>query len=194
MKLLNSRVVVNAMEPRAALAAYDGSRFTMYVGSQGVTGMRAQIADCLGVDAKAVHVLTGQVGGSFGMKGVLFPEYVCVLHGARALGRPVKWTDERSGSFFSDSHGRDQEFVGELALDKDGNFLAVRFTGFADMGAFLSPMGPIPGTLNIMKNVQSMYRTPLIEVSSKCVFTNTSQIGPPTAAPAGPKATILWSG
>ena len=60
------------------------------------------------------------------MKGVLFPEYVCVLHGARALGRPVKWTDERSGSFFSDSHGRDQEFVGELALDKDGDFLAVR--------------------------------------------------------------------
>jgi aerobic carbon-monoxide dehydrogenase large subunit len=178
LKLLNSRVVVNAMEPRAALAAYDGGRFTIHVGSQGVTGMRAQIADCLGVEPKTVHVFTGQVGGSFGMKGVLFPEYVCIMHGARALGQPVKWTDERSGSFFSDSHGRDQEFVGELALDKDGNFLAVRFTGFADMGAFLSPMGPIPGTLNIVKNVQSMYRTPLIEVSSKCVFTNTSQIGP----------------
>jgi len=178
LNLLNSRVVVNAMEPRAAVASYDGARFTFYVGSQGVSGMRAQIADCLGVEPKAVHVLTGQVGGSFGMKGVLFPEYVCLLHAARSLGRPVKWTDERSGSFFSDSHGRDQEFVGELALDKDGNFLAVRFTGYADMGAFLSPMGPIPGTLNVVKNVQSMYRTPLIEVSSKCVFTNTSQIGP----------------
>ncbi len=116
LKLINSRVVVNTMEPRAAVAAYDGSRFTFYVGSQGVTGMRGQVADTLGVDAKAVHMLTGQVGGSFGMKGVLFPEYVCVLHGARALGRPVKWTDERSGSFFSDSHGRDHEFVGEVAL------------------------------------------------------------------------------
>jgi len=178
LRLLNSRVVVNAMEPRAAVASYDGARFTFYVGSQGVSGMRAQIADCLDLDAKAVHVLTGQVGGSFGMKGVLFPEYVCLLHGARTLGRPVKWTDERSGSFFSDSHGRDQEFTGELALDKDGNFLAVRFTGYADMGAFLSPMGPVPGTVNIVKNSQSMYRTPLIEVSSKCVFTNTSQIGP----------------
>ena len=178
LRLLNSRVVVNAMEPRAAVASYDGARFTFYVGSQGVSGMRAQIADCLDLDAKAVHVLTGQVGGSFGMKGVLFPEYVCLLHGARTLGRPVKWTDERSGSFFSDSHGRDQEFTGELALDKDGNFLAVRFTGYADMGAFLSPMGPVPGTVNIVKNAQSMYRTPLIEVSSKCVFTNTSQIGP----------------
>jgi len=178
LNLLNSRVVVNAMEPRTALAAYDGSRFTFFVGSQSVFAMRAQIADALGVDAKAVRVVTGQVGGSFGMKGGLFPEYVCLLHAARALGRPVKWTDERSGSFFSDSHGRDQDFVGELALDKDGKFLAVRFTGFADMGAFLSPMGPIPGTLNIVKNVQGMYRTPLIEVSSKCVFTNTSQIGP----------------
>jgi carbon-monoxide dehydrogenase large subunit len=178
LKLVNSRVIVNAMEPRAALAAYDGSRFTLYVGSQGVTGMRAQVSDALGVDAKAVHILTGQVGGSFGMKGVLFPEYVCVLHTARALGQPVKWTDERSGSFFSDSHGRDQDFIGELALAEDGTFLALRLTGFADMGAFLSPMGPIPGTLNVVKNVQSMYRTPLIEVSSKCVFTNTSQIGP----------------
>jgi aerobic carbon-monoxide dehydrogenase large subunit len=178
LKLVNSRLVVNAMEPRAAVAAYDGNRFTFYVGSQGVTGMRAQVADAFNVDPKAVHVITGQVGGSFGMKGGLFPEYVCILHGARALRRPVKWTDERSGSFFSDSHGRDQEFVSELALAEDGTFLALRFTGFADMGAFLSPMGPFPGTLNIVKNVQSMYRTPLIEVSSKCVFTNTSQIGP----------------
>ena len=178
MKLANSRVVVNAMEPRAALAAYNGNRFTLYVGSQGVAGMRATIAETLGVDAKAVRILTGQVGGSFGMKAAVFPEYICVLHAARALGRPVKWTDERSGSFFSDSHGRDHDVTAELALAEDGTFLAVRINCFADMGAFLSPMGPFPGTLNIVKNVQGMYRTPLIEVSSKCVFTNTSQIGP----------------
>ena len=178
MKLLNSRVVVNAMEPRAALASFDGSRFTLYVGSQGVSGMRANIADALGVDTKAVHILTGQVGGSFGMKGAVFPEYICVLHAARATGRPVKWTDERSGSFFSDSHGRDHDVTAELALAEDGTFLAVRIDCFADMGAFLSPMGPFPGTVNIVKNVQGMYRTPLIEVSSKCVFTNTSQTGP----------------
>ena len=178
MKLVNSRVVVNAMEPRAALASYDGGRFTLHVPSQGVTGMRANIADAMGVDGKAVHILTGQVGGSFGMKGAVFPEYICALHAARALGRPVKWTDERSGSFFSDSHGRDHEVTAELALAEDGTFLAIRINCFADMGAFLSPMGPFPGTLNIVKNVQSMYRTPLIEVSSKCVFTNTSQTGP----------------
>jgi len=178
MKLLNSRVVVNAMEPRAALAAYDGNRFTLYVGSQGVAGMRGNIAEAMGVNAKAVRILTGQVGGSFGMKAAVFPEYICVLHAARALGRPVKWTDERSGSFFSDSHGRDHDVTAELALAEDGTFLALRIDCLADMGAFLSPMGPFPGTLNIVKNVQGMYRTPLIEVSSKCVFTNTSQIGP----------------
>jgi aerobic carbon-monoxide dehydrogenase large subunit len=176
LKLVNSRLVVNAMEPRAALAAYDGNRFTLYVSSQGVFGMRANIAEALGVPAKDVHVMTGQVGGSFGMKAAVFPEYICMLHAARALGRPVKWTDERSGSFVSDSHGRNHDVVGELALDADGNFLAVRLTVFANMGAFLSPVAPMPGTLNAVKNVQGMYRTPLIEVSSKCVFTNTSHV------------------
>jgi aerobic carbon-monoxide dehydrogenase large subunit len=176
LKLVNSRLVVSAMEPRAALAAYDGTRFTLYVSSQGVFGMRANLAEALGLQPKDVHVITGQVGGSFGMKAAVFPEYICVLHAARALGRPVKWTDERSGSFVSDSHGRNHDVVGELALDKDGNFLAVRLTSFANVGAFLSPVAPMPGTLNAVKNVQGMYRTPLIEVSSKCVFTNTSHV------------------
>ena len=176
LKLVNSRLVVNAMEPRAALAAYDGGRFTFYVGSQGVVGMRANLAEALGVTPKDVHVVTGQVGGSFGMKAAVFPEYICLLHAARALGRPVKWTEDRSGSFVSDSHGRNHDVVGELALNDDGDFLAVRLTSFANVGAFLSPVAPMPGTLNAVKNVQGMYRTPLIEVSTKCVFTNTSHV------------------
>jgi carbon-monoxide dehydrogenase large subunit len=176
VKMLNSRLVCAPMEPRAALAAYDGQRFTFYVGSQGVFGMRANIAEAMGVPAKDVHLLTGQVGGSFGMKAAVFPEYICILHAARALGRPVKWTDERSGSFVSDSHGRDHEMTGELALDADGKFLAVRLTNYANVGAFLSPVAPMPGTLNVVKNVQGMYRTPLIEVSSKVMFTNTSHV------------------
>ncbi len=176
LTLVNSRLVVNSMEPRAALAAHDGHRFTLWVSSQGVFGMRANIADALGVDNKDVHVISGQVGGSFGMKAAIFPEYICLLHAARALGRPVKWTDERSGSFVSDSHGRNHDVVGELALDADGNFLAVRLTSYANMGAFLSPVAPMPGTINAVKNVQGMYRTPLIEVSTKCVFTNTSHV------------------
>jgi carbon-monoxide dehydrogenase large subunit len=178
LKLVNSRVVVNAMEPRAAIGVYDAAsgRFTLHAPSQGVFGLRGNMADILKVEPKQVRILTGHVGGSFGMKSAPFPEYVCVLHAARALGRPVKWTDDRSGSFVSDSHGRDHELTAELALDADGNFLAVRITNFGNMGGFLSQVAPMPSTLNTVKNVQSVYRTPLIEVSTKCVFTNTSHV------------------
>ena len=178
VKLINSRVVVNAMEPRAALATYDGAsgRYTLHVPTQGVFGMRGNIAEILKVEPKQVRILTGHVGGSFGMKAAPFPEYVCVLHAARMLGRPVKWTDERSGSFVSDSHGRDHEVSAELALDADGSFLAVRLTSLANFGAFLSQVAPMPSTLNAVRNVQSLYRTPLLEVSTKCVLTNTTHV------------------
>src|SRR5690606_23232523 len=101
-------------------------RWTLHVGCQGAFGMRNQIADILGADPKQVRVLVGNVGGSFGMKAAAYPEYVCILHAARELGRPVKWTDDRSGSFLSDHHGRDHELEGELALDAEGRFLALR--------------------------------------------------------------------
>src|SRR6185437_8058499 len=132
--------------------------------------------DILGVPADKVRVLTGNVGGSFGMKAAVYPEYICILHAARALARPVKWTDERSGSFVSDHHGRDHEMTGELALDKDGKFLALRFTGYGNMGAFLNPVSPLMPTLNAVKNTASVYRTPLLEVSTKCVYTNTTLV------------------
>src|SRR5712692_9443089 len=178
IKLVNSRVVVSAMEPRAAIGVYDSAsgRFTLHAPSQGVFGLRGNMAEILKVEPNQVRVLTPNVGGSFGMKSAPFPEYVCVLHAARALGRPVKWTDERSGSFVSDSHGRDHELTAELALDAHGTFLAVRITNFGNMGGFLSQVAPMPSTLNTVKNVQSVYRTPLIEVSTKCVFTNTSHV------------------
>jgi carbon-monoxide dehydrogenase large subunit len=176
--LSNSRVVVNAIEPRAAIGIHDpaSGRFTLHAPSQGAFGMRGNMAEILKVEPKQVRILTGHVGGSFGMKSAPFPEYVCVLHAARALGRPVKWTDERSGSFVSDSHGRDHDLTAELALDADGTFLALRITNFGNMGGFLAQVAPMPSTLNTVKNVQSVYRTPLIEVSTKCMFTNTSHV------------------
>jgi len=176
LKLINNRIVVNPMEPRAALAQYEGGRFTLYVPSQGVFGMRGNIAQVLNVEPKDVHVISGNIGGSFGMKATVYAEYVCALHAARALSRPVKWTDERSTSFVSDHHGRDHRVLAELALDADGQFLAVRLTSFGNMGAFLANVGPMPSTQNAVKNVQNVYRTPLIEVSTKCVFTNTTHV------------------
>src|SRR5947208_2002704 len=178
LKLVNSRVVVNAIEPRAAIGVYESKtgRFTLHVPSQGVFGMKGNIAEILKVEPQQVRIISGHVGGSFGMKAAPFPEYLCVLHAARALGRPIKWTDERSTSFVSDSHGRDHEVTAELAIDADGTFLALRLTSFGNMGAFLSQVAPMPSTLNAVKNVQNVYRTPLIEVSTKCVFTNTSHV------------------
>ena len=108
ISLRNTRVVVAAMEPRAAICAYDEKtgRWTLTAPGQGVHAMKTQLADMLGVPPEKVHMLTPNVGGSFGMKGSIYPEYICLAHAARALGRPVKWTDERSESFLSDQHGR----------------------------------------------------------------------------------------
>ncbi|WP_237214430.1 xanthine dehydrogenase family protein molybdopterin-binding subunit [Falsiroseomonas oryziterrae] len=181
LSLRNNRIVVAAMEPRSAIGTVEEGRYVLRLGCQGVFGLRAALAAQLGVETKQVRVLTGNVGGSFGMKAGLYPEYACVLHAAKALGRPVKWTDERTGSFLSDAHGRDHEVEAELALDAEGRFLAVRLTGYANMGAWLSAVAPLMGTGNFFKNVQSNYATPAIEVRTKCVLTNT----PPVSAYRG---------
>ncbi len=179
LDLVNSRIVVNALEPRSAIAEHDAKsgRFTLRLGTQGVFGMRNALADeILKVPREQVRVLTGQVGGSFGMKASIYPEYVCLLHAARVLGRPVKWTDRRSESFLSDHHGRDHSVTAELALDAKGRFLAVRVTGLGNLGAYLTHVGPMMSTLNIVKNMASLYRTPLIAMRARCVFTNTTPV------------------
>ncbi len=178
LDIRNSRIVVCSMEPRSAIGEWADGRWTLHVGSQGVFGLRNQMAGIMGVAPKEFRVLTGNVGGSFGMKASAYPEYAPLLHASRALGRPVKWTDDRSGAFLSDQHGRDHEVTAELALDAAGKFLAVRLTAFANMGAYLSTVGPLPGSGNFVKNVQSNFATPLIEVNSRCMLTNTTPIGP----------------
>ncbi len=178
LDIVSNRIVVNAMEPRVALGCYDAGtdRWTLHVGCQGVFGLRNALAkDILDVPPEKVRVLTEHVGGSFGMKASVFPEYVCVLHAARALGRPVKWTDERSESFVADHHGRDHEMTAELALNAEGRFLALRLTGCGNAGAFV--VATLPYTVNAVKNVVSVYHTPLLEVSTKGVLTNTAPTG-----------------
>ena len=180
LKLINSRLVVNAIEPRAAIGSYDKAkeRYTLHSVSQGVMGMKAGIVGAMKTTPDKVRIVTGNVGGSFGMKAAVYPEYVCILHAAKTLGRPVKWTDERSSSFVSDNHGRDHEQTAELAMDAEGHFLALRLTGYGNLGGFQGQMAPQPPTLNTVRNVISLYRTPLLEVNTKCVFTNTTQLNP----------------
>ncbi len=177
LRLRNNRIVVNAMEPRSAIADYDPERqhWTLHVGCQGVFGFRNYVAGMFGVGRDKMRVLTERVGGSFGMKQPTYPEYYCILNAAREFGRPVKWTDDRSGSFVSDSHGRDAEMTAELALDRDGHFLAVRLNGYGNLGATYGAPGP--STRNAVRNTLGVYKTPLIEVTTKCVFTNTTPVG-----------------
>jgi carbon-monoxide dehydrogenase large subunit len=180
LDITNTRVAVVAMEPRAALASYDrkSERYTIQVPTQGVAGNRTNLAkNLLKVPNDKLHLLTANVGGSFGMKNINYPEYMCILHAAKALGRPVKWTDERSTSFLSDSHGRAQQIHAELALDAEGNFLAVKISGYGNLGAYITGVAPSPLSLNVGKNIASVYRTPLLSVDIKTVLTNTTLMG-----------------
>lgn len=179
LKLDNNRIAVVAMEPRAAVAEYDSGseRFTLHVGVQGLFGLSRGLAnDILNVPVEKVRVRSYDVGGSFGMKSPPYPEYVAILHAARELGRPVKWRDDRSESFLSDQAGRDSRVEAELALDAQGNFLAARITGVANMGAYCSTVGPNIQAVNVHKNLPSVYRIPAIAVHTRCVFTNMTQV------------------
>jgi carbon-monoxide dehydrogenase large subunit len=180
LDIVNTRVAVVAMEPRAALASYDkaSERYTIQVPTQGVAGNRNTLAkNLLKVPNEKVRLLTANVGGSFGMKNINYPEYICILHAAKALGRPVKWTDERSTSFLSDSHGRAQQIHCELALDRGGRFLAVKVSGYGNLGAYITGVAPSPLSLNVGKNLASVYRTPLMSIDIKTVLTNTTLMG-----------------
>jgi carbon-monoxide dehydrogenase large subunit len=178
LPLINQRLVVASIEPRSAIGEFDAkeSKWTLHSCSQGVFGLKNMLRDILSAPADKVRVLTGNVGGSFGMKAAVYPEYVCILHAAKLLDKPVKWTDERSGSFVSDHHGRDYDMTVEVAFDAKGLIQAMRLTGYGNLGGYCAAFGPLLPTLNVTKNIVSMYRTPLLEVSTKCVFSNTSHV------------------
>ena len=175
LEINSNRIVVNPMEPRSAIGSFEDDRWVLRLGCQGVMGIRGGLArNVLNTTPDKVRVLTGNVGGSFGMKSQVYPEYGPLLLAAKRLGRPVKWTDERSESFLSDHHGRDHQRVAELALDKNGKFLAVRLSGTGNAGAYIYP--PMPATTNAVKNIIDVYATPAMEVNSKVVFTNTTPL------------------
>ncbi|HUT48078.1 MAG TPA: xanthine dehydrogenase family protein molybdopterin-binding subunit [Alphaproteobacteria bacterium] len=179
IKLANSRIVVASLEPRGAVAEWDDrrERFTLHVGCQGTFGLAASLAKgIMNLEAGKLRVRSYDIGGSFGMKAPAYPEYVPLLHAARALGRPVKWIDERTESFVSDYHGRHAQVDAALALDAEGNFLAVTIEGLGSLGAYVAGFGPAIPCINIVKNTVSLYKTPLIGVSTRCVLTNTTPV------------------
>lgn len=175
----DTRIIINPMEMRACLGLHDPGtdHYTLHSQSQGVHSLRNSVAGMMNLAPEQLTVLTGNVGGSFGMRILPFPEQIVCLHAAKALGRPVKWTEERSTSFLSDNHGRANRYAAELALDAAGNFLAMRINAIGDLGAYLTGVGLITPTRNVLINACSQYRLPCIELSARCVLTNAPPVG-----------------
>src|SRR5688572_6947052 len=179
LDFVNNRLIPNAIEPRAANATYsradDG--YTLYVASQNPHVERLLMtAFVLGLPESKVRVIAPDVGGGFGSKIYLYGEDVVVTWAAKKLNRPVKWTAERSEAYVSDAHGRDHLTSAELALDKDGKFLAMRVKTAANMGAYLSTFASCIPTILYATLLAGQYTTPLIYCEVTAVFTNTTPV------------------
>jgi carbon-monoxide dehydrogenase large subunit len=178
LRILQNRVAPTSMEVRAALGEYqDGEGFTLTTGSQGVASMRRELAkNILDVPIEQVRVVTHDVGGGFGMKSFLYPEYALVLHAARHLKRPVKWTGERSDAFQTDTHGRAMESEAALALDEAGRILALKVETWSDLGAYQAQFGPAIQTMAGGRIMGGVYRIPAIHNLVHGVVTNTTPV------------------
>ncbi len=177
IRLRNNRVAPTAMEPRAINVLYDeADGFTAWLGTQGVAGLVPMIARVLGVDAGHVRLITPDVGGGFGMKTFLYPEYILAMLAARRLARPVAWTADRAESFLSDTHGRDLWTEAGIAFDEAGRILGYRIETLADMGAYLSNFAPAIATFAPLQVLTGAYRIPVFYEEVRGIYTHTPWI------------------
>jgi len=180
LSLYNNRITAVTMEPRGCIADYDPGtgRYTLYSSTQNVHGTRQILAhQILHVPESRIRVVARDVGGGFGMKGNVYPEEAIVVWAARRVGRPVKWISSRSEALLGDAQGRDQNVSAELALDPDGKFLGLRWTGSHNVGAYIEGAGAIP-ILFSLKLASTVYDIPAVSVTSSLVFTNTAPTVP----------------
>jgi carbon-monoxide dehydrogenase large subunit len=176
LELINNRLVANPMEPRVAVGDYNqaNDESTLYTTSQNPHVIRLLMgAFVLGIPEHKLRVVAPDVGGGFGTKIFHYAEEAFVTFASRQIRRPVKWTSTRSEAFMSDAHGRDHKTKIELALDADNNFMAIRTDTYANMGAYLSTFAPSVPTWLHGTLMAGNYKTPLIYVNVKAVFTNT---------------------
>ncbi len=193
LDLVNNRLIANAMEPRAVIGSYSRANddYTLYVSNQNPHVERLLLtAFVLSLPEHKVRVIAPDVGGGFGSKIPLYAEDVCLTWGSKQLNRNIKWTAERSESFLSDAQGRDHVSHAEMAMDKDGKFLAMRVHTDANMGAYLSTFSTAVPTILYGTLMAGQYATPQIYIEVDAWFTNTA----PTDAYRGagrPEATYL---
>jgi len=192
VELVNQRLVVASLEPRTASASYDAAskQFTLRVGTQGVASVRGQIAGAMNLKPDELRLITEDVGGAFGMKGWCYPEYIPLLHMARALGKPVHWTATRSEAFLTDNQGRDSFWTVELALSSRGRFLGLRVDCIGNLGAYFTGVAHFVFTTHISGCLPTVYDIPVAQVNTRCVFTNTLPTGPYRGA-GRPEASYL---
>ncbi|OGA48118.1 MAG: hypothetical protein A3F74_00330 [Betaproteobacteria bacterium RIFCSPLOWO2_12_FULL_62_58] len=178
LKLEVTRVAPSPMETRACLVAYDAREgmYTVHVHVQGVNMMRKQLAAYTGVPEEKFRIMARDVGGAFGQRSLGYPEYCAQMLAAKAIGRPVKWVSSRSEGFATDSHGRANFVSGELALDRDGKFLGMRLDWIAEMGAYLTPTGPVSHLRNPSTCMTGVYRIPALYGRWRTALTNTNPI------------------
>jgi carbon-monoxide dehydrogenase large subunit len=176
LEIVNNRIVVNSMEPRNAIGDWDAvaDRPILYTGTQGSHFVRDPLAEVvLKIPKEKLRVVTPpNVGGGFGMKAFVYPEQALVVWAAGKLRRPVHWQSDRSEAFISDNQGRDHFTRAELAMDAKGKFLGLRVSIIANIGAYLSPMGPFVPTRST-DLLSGLYTTPAIAINVKGVCTNT---------------------
>jgi aerobic carbon-monoxide dehydrogenase large subunit len=193
LDLTNNRLIPNAMEPRAAVGEFDGHSgdYTLYTTSQNPHVIRLLMgAFVLHIPENKLRVVAPDVGGGFGSKIYHYAEEAIVTWAAGKLRRPVKWTAERNESFMSDAHGRDHDSTAEMALDANGNFLALRISTLANMGGYLSTFAPCIPTYLYATLLAGVYKTPVIYCEVKAVFTNTVPVDAYRGA-GRPEATFL---
>jgi carbon-monoxide dehydrogenase large subunit len=178
LRMESTRVVPSPMEPRACLVAYEpgDDTYTVHVCVQGVNMMKRQLAAYTQMAEDRFRVIARDVGGGFGQRSTAYPEYCAMLLASKATGKPVKWISSRTEAFLSDTHGRGNIIEGELAVDQDGRFLAVRLNWLADMGAYFAPAGPVSHIRNPSACITGVYRIPNAYGYWRLAFTNTAPI------------------
>jgi carbon-monoxide dehydrogenase large subunit len=180
VRLVNQRIVMAPMEPRAGVAVYEAEtgRYVLQVASQSAYAMRQHVARTMGVPVETLRVVSRDVGGAFGMRTSGYPEYPAMLLAAKQLGRPVRWRSTRQEGFLTDNQARDTIIEGRLALDADGKFLALDIDSLAALGAYHTSHGAFIATVNFARCLPCMYDIPAVGLRIRCLFTNTVPTGP----------------
>jgi aerobic carbon-monoxide dehydrogenase large subunit len=178
LDLVQNRIAPSPLETRNAIGLYDAGtdKYTLYTTSQGADSIRNAVAGILKVASEKLRVVTRDVGGGFGMKGFPYPEQALVLIASKVTGRPVRWSGDRTEAFLADDHGRDVRTTGELALDAEGLILAMRITGAANMGGYLSAFAPFIPTLAGGRIFGGVYRVPVVFAHVKGYFSNSAPV------------------